>query len=322
MWQFGGYLANGIDNFFRLGPDLSDATVTLPGIELAIVPLTVIAAARLRFGVDRILALRASRVGPLLPLLMAASLFGLATYLVGTWMSPQAAFGLQLEFGPLRWLGIVLAAGFTWVWMPLFPQVSATLAGMIAGPALFAIIGYSFFPECIPKDVGWEQSYAGGLLVVGPLATLVWAGGARSLLFAALCGLERRDHAGASIVRNTLLHSLLTLMLLPFGSTRSRHIIAAANCRQSTKLDEIENLRADICACSVGELGVTAPRTTPSTVEQRSGRSELTAGRLRVGVRHSECGRHSHLAMCSTDLDRTAPQRLSGARRLRPDVAR
>ena len=91
---------------------------------------------------------------------------------------------------------------------------------------------------------------------------------------------------------------------------------------QSTKLDASKNMRAECRACSVGELGVTAPRTTPSTVEQRSGRSELTAGRLRVGVRHSECGRHSHWAMCSTDLDRTAPQRLSGARRLRPDVAR
>ena len=90
MWWCGGELLNGIDNFIRLGPGYTDASgytyakVTLPGIELAIVPLAAIAAARLRFGAGRILALRRSRVGPWLPLLMAASLFGLAVYLVWT----------------------------------------------------------------------------------------------------------------------------------------------------------------------------------------------------------------------------------------------
>ena len=65
---------------------------------------------------------------------------------------PQAVFGPELEFGLLRWLGIVLAAGFAWVWMPLFPRITATLAGMFAGPALFAIIGYTFFASCMPAD--------------------------------------------------------------------------------------------------------------------------------------------------------------------------
>ena len=129
MWWFGGLLANGIDNFFSLSLSYTHAKATLPGIELAVIPLTAITAARLRFGVDRILALRASRVRIWLPLLMAALLFGLAAYLVWTWISPKAVFGWQLDFGPLRWLGIVLAAGFTWVWRPLFPRVTATPYG-------------------------------------------------------------------------------------------------------------------------------------------------------------------------------------------------
>ena len=190
MWRFGGYLANGIDNFFRLGPDFSGDTVTLPGIELGIVPLAAITAARLRFGVDRILVLRASRVRIWLPLLMATSLFGLVAYLVWTWQWPQAALGLQLGLGPLRWLGIVLLAVFTWVWMPLFPRVTATWAGMIAGPALFAIIGYSFFPECMPEHVVWERAYPAGLIIVSPMAMLFWAGGALLLWARSRTGTE------------------------------------------------------------------------------------------------------------------------------------
>ena len=192
MWFFGGLVTNGVDNFFRFGPNHVWTETTLPGIELTIVPLTAFAAVRWRFGVDRILALRGSRVGPILPLLMAASLFGLVTYLVATWISPQTMFGLQLEFGPLRWLGTVLAAVFIWVCMPLFPQVSATLAGMIAGPALFAIIGYSFFGSCMPEYVGpgIERNLAWGLLIVSPLATLVWAGGALWLWARARTGTE------------------------------------------------------------------------------------------------------------------------------------
>ena len=47
---------------------------TRPGIELAIVPLAATAAARWRVGADRLIALRASRAGPRLALLMAAAL--------------------------------------------------------------------------------------------------------------------------------------------------------------------------------------------------------------------------------------------------------
>ncbi len=46
-----------------------------------------------------------------------------------------------------RWPG--LWEGFTWFWMPLFSQITATLAGMIAGPALLAITGYPFLVSCL-----------------------------------------------------------------------------------------------------------------------------------------------------------------------------
>ena len=176
MWVL-GVTVNRFEEFL----DRSASEAALPGIELTVVPLAALAAARLRFGVDRILALRASRVGPWLPLLMAASLFGLAAYLAWTWeFFVRPVYGVELEFGPLRWLGIALAAGFTWVWMPLFPRITATLAGMIAGPALFALIGYSFFPECM-RVAARITEYEFGDLILSSIATCVWTIGALPL---------------------------------------------------------------------------------------------------------------------------------------------
>ncbi len=216
MWWFGGLMANGIDNLLHTRRLYDWTEARLPGIELAIVPLTAVAASRLRFGVDRILALRASRVGPMFPLLMAASLFGLVAYLVWTWMSPQAAFGSLLEFGWLRWLGLVLLAGFTWVWLPLLPRVTATLAGMIAGPALFAVIGYSFVPECMPERVIWERSYAAGLIFASSFAMFVWAGGALWLRARARTGTE--THAPSHSLRFAVWSGVIMLALALLGT--------------------------------------------------------------------------------------------------------
>ena len=116
----------------------------LPGIELTIVPLSAIFAAWLRPGADRIRALRETRAGPWLPLLMAAALAGLCAWLVWSWHLPQASFGPD-QFGYARWLGTALAAAFTIFWLPLFPRLTAILAGMITGPAVSASIGYIFF---------------------------------------------------------------------------------------------------------------------------------------------------------------------------------
>ena len=69
----------------------------------------------------------------------------LCAYLAWSWRTPLTTFGPESQFGVVRWLGTALAAAFTVVWLPLFPRVMATLAGMIAGPALFALVGYTFF---------------------------------------------------------------------------------------------------------------------------------------------------------------------------------
>ncbi len=218
MWWFGGLMANGIDNLLHTRRLYDWTGARLPGIELAIVPLTAVAASRLRFGVDRILALRGSRPGPWLPLLMAASLFGLVAYLVWTWTSPPAAYWLQPEFGRLRRLGVVLLAGFGWVWLPLFPRVTATLAGMIAGTALFAIIGYSFVPECMPEHEpgGIERSYAAALIVASSFAMFVWAGGALWPRARARTGTE--THAPSHSLRFAVWSGVIMLALALLGT--------------------------------------------------------------------------------------------------------
>ena len=123
---------------------------------------------------------------------------------------------MQLEIGLLRWLGVVLLAGFTWVWLPLFPRVTATLAGMIAGPALFAIIGYSFFPECMPEYGAWERSYAAGLVFGSSFAMVVWAGGALWLLARARTGTE--THAPSHSLLFATWSGLIMLALALIGT--------------------------------------------------------------------------------------------------------
>ena len=95
-------------------------------------------------------------------------------------MTPRTLFGAEPDFGVLRWLGTVLAAGFAWFWMRLFPQITAILAGLIAGPALFAITGCTFFGSCVSAfEPGYEQlpgvAFYVVLSFVGLPATFVWA---------------------------------------------------------------------------------------------------------------------------------------------------
>ena len=126
-------------------------TPTLPGIELIVVPLTAIAAAKLRLGTKRVASLHEGGFRLFLPVLMAASLVGVTAYLVWSWGLPQADYGPD-EFGFLRWLGAALLALFTWFWWPVFPRVTAKLAGMIGGPVLFAGFGYLVFADVIKND--------------------------------------------------------------------------------------------------------------------------------------------------------------------------
>ena len=216
MWLFGILVGTGIDDA-RLGRVYGQFDATLPGIELTILPFAAIAAARLRLGADRIPALRASRVGFLLPLFMAASLFGLGAYLVWTWGLTRTEYEPEPEFGRLRWLGIVLIASFTWAWMPLFPRITATLAGMIAGPALFAIVGYTFFGACMQADdaVSFERMVIQAFLVSIP-ATIVWALGALWLSTWARHGAE--THHPFHLLHFAGWSGLITLTLALFGT--------------------------------------------------------------------------------------------------------
>lgn len=114
-----------------------------PGIELTIIPIAVLVAAWSRLGWKRIAALRTSRLGAWLPLLMAACLVGMGLFLEWSW--DLRSDTRPPDVGWQRWLGTALAGAFTVFWLPLFPRLTAALGGMIAGPAIFAILGYAFF---------------------------------------------------------------------------------------------------------------------------------------------------------------------------------
>ena len=173
VFTFGALLAGeGIDEILHASPDWYWRHSRLTGIELTIIPLSAIFAAWLRPGADRIKALRETRSGPWLPLRMAATLAGLCAWLIWSWHLPQASFGPD-QFGYARWLGTALAAAFTIFWLPLFPRMTAVLAGMIAAPALFAGLGYLFFESFLTMPLGydlWESCFP--ITLVYPLLAL------------------------------------------------------------------------------------------------------------------------------------------------------
>lgn len=128
----------------------------LIGVELTAVPVTALAAAKLRLGASRLALLHQGKIRLFLPLLMAGSLVGVTTYLVWALNLPQSEFGPN-EFGVVRWLGVALLAAFTWFWLPVFPRVTAKLAGMIGGPALFAGAGYLLFAGALKNEPGYNE---------------------------------------------------------------------------------------------------------------------------------------------------------------------
>ena len=175
MWIFGTRMLAGIDEALHDTGWPAKRT----GIELAVIPLVAFGAARYRWFADRLCSLRWSGINPYLPLVMAASLVGLITYLVWSWATPWTAVGPD-EFGVLRWVGTALAAAFTIFWVPLFPRITAILSGMIAAPALVAVIGYAFFVAQMPAAGDrWGSDGPGtGAPIFGILFTLFWLGGA------------------------------------------------------------------------------------------------------------------------------------------------
>lgn len=130
--EFGGYRGNPL----------------LAGVELFVFALATVAAAWLQLGTEQIRKLRDTSLGTVLPLLMAASLVGLCAFLIWSGQLHHSGLGPD-SFGYTRWLGTALAIAFPFFWLPLFPRVTATLAGMIAGPAVIAVLGYAFFESLL-----------------------------------------------------------------------------------------------------------------------------------------------------------------------------
>ena len=74
-------------------------------------------------------------------------LFGVFWYW-GWWgFNPHYLFGIHPQFGVQRWISVALMAGVGYVGMILFPRLTASMAGYVAGPTLFAIVGYTLFPS-------------------------------------------------------------------------------------------------------------------------------------------------------------------------------
>ena len=152
----------------------------LRGIELVAIPLGAVAGAWLRWGAGRIAALRARRVGPLLPLLAAVVLFAMLFYTVYWWI-PHGDVGDAPASPVQRSIGAALWAAVAYAGMLLFPRLTATLAGAIAGPALVAVVGYTFFPSFIRyPESRLTDGELSGTLALGSLA--VAAGGALAML--------------------------------------------------------------------------------------------------------------------------------------------
>ncbi len=114
------------------------------GIELVVVPFAAIVGVLLRHRFGWTATLHSTRVPRhYLPLLAAAALVGLGSYLVWSWNLHWSLHESGVEMLPLqvlRGVGTVLAAGVTFVGTTLYPRVFATLAGAVAGAILFGII--------------------------------------------------------------------------------------------------------------------------------------------------------------------------------------
>ena len=81
----------------------------------------------------------------------AAVLVGVFWYW-GWWLNnPHTLFGIHPQFGVQRWISVALMAGVGYFGMILFPRLTASMAGAVAGPTLFAVAGYTLFPSLMER---------------------------------------------------------------------------------------------------------------------------------------------------------------------------
>ncbi|MCY3571470.1 MAG: hypothetical protein OXH19_09065 [Chloroflexi bacterium] len=154
-----------------------ESATARPGVEFVAVPLAALLATIGHFGADRVTALRAGRLGPWLPLLMATALVALTAYVVWSWDTRLNSIGPDV-FGVVRWLGTMLVAVFTTVALPLFPRIVATLSGAIAVPAGLALMHNTLFGAHELSHTAGSDGSEGAFLFVGLIATPVWILGA------------------------------------------------------------------------------------------------------------------------------------------------
>ena len=124
---------------------------SLPGIELVAIPLAAVFVGRVRVRPRWFRSLSLTDLSPWLPLLMATTLVVLIAYILFSWSVFSDATIFGLEFGVFRWLGTALTVAFTVIWLPRFPRLMVSLAGVIAGPALFALLGYALFDSLLTQ---------------------------------------------------------------------------------------------------------------------------------------------------------------------------
>lgn len=168
------------------------------------VPLAAIAAARLRWGANWFAAHqatreirarprwgeegtpppRASRALSLFPLVGAAVLVGVFWYW-GWWLNnPHHLFGIHPQFGVQRWISVSLFAGVGYFGMILFPRLTASMAGAVAGPTLFAVAGYTLFPSLMER--GSNATRTGPVAELAETLIIVFMWGALGVAIAAV----------------------------------------------------------------------------------------------------------------------------------------
>ena len=154
MLTFGG-VANAISLF--------DQHPRREGIELVLFPLVVVAVSVLLPARQRyVTAIRASRIGPWIPLLGALLVPGTAWYLGATWEAQR----LEPAIGPARVLGAALIVGAAFAGAMLYLRLSAAIAGALAAPALLGLLTLPFPRSEVPSNT-----------VTVVLIYLVWIGG-------------------------------------------------------------------------------------------------------------------------------------------------
>ncbi len=145
------------------------------GVELLIVPVAALAAAVFGSVRAKIARLQSSVVRPFLPAIAIAALILIFYgHILQSWQTSDMDGGPVPEFAVARWFGALLAGAFAFVLAALFPRVAGILAGMIGGPALFAVIGYGLFPSFMsPVETMASDMASTGAFPVVLVATLV-----------------------------------------------------------------------------------------------------------------------------------------------------